>query len=207
MVVSGTGDMQLDVLVSRLKSRFGVDAELIRARVALPGEDPQEGGGPGPPQEADRRPRPVRRRVDPLRAQDEQEDMDLLPRRSSAAPCPKNFFPAVEKGLREAVTKGVLAGYPGGRPEGHPVRRLLSPGGLQRNGLQDRRAAGLQRAGCPTPYPTLLEPIGELKVTIPDSYHGRRHGRPEQAPGPGHGHEPRPTTAIRFWRPRSPWRR
>ena len=49
---------------------------------------------------------------------------------------PKNFFPAVEKGLREAcVNKGLLAGYPRGRPEGHPVRRLLSPRGLQRNGL------------------------------------------------------------------------
>ena len=48
---------------------------------------------------------------------------------------PKNFFPAVEKGLREAAQQGVLAGYPRGEPEGHPVRRVLPPRGLQRNGL------------------------------------------------------------------------
>ena len=66
MVLSGAGDMQMDVLVSRLKSRFGVEAELSARPGALSGEDPQEGGGAGPPQEADRRLRPVRRRVDPL---------------------------------------------------------------------------------------------------------------------------------------------
>ena len=65
MVVSGTGDMQMDVILSRLKSRFGVDAELSEPRVPYR-ERSQEGGGAGPPQEEDRRPRPVRRRVDAL---------------------------------------------------------------------------------------------------------------------------------------------
>ena len=48
---------------------------------------------------------------------------------------PKNFFPAVEKGLREACAHGALAGYPGGEPEGRAVRWLLPSGGLLRNRL------------------------------------------------------------------------
>ena len=51
---------------------------------------------------------------------------------------PRNFIPSVEKGLRENLVKGVLAGYPDGAHPGQAVRRILSPGGLLRNGLQDR---------------------------------------------------------------------
>ncbi len=67
MVLSGAGDMQLDVLVSKLKSRFGVEAELSPARVPYR-ETIRKTVEAGPPQEADRRLRPVRRRVGPLRA-------------------------------------------------------------------------------------------------------------------------------------------
>ena len=97
MVVSGTGDMQMDVLLSKLKNRFSVEAELSIPRVGLPGEDPQEGGGPGPLQEAVRRSRPVRRR--------RRSASSLASRKSWSSAeevlggaVPKNYFPAVEKG-------------------------------------------------------------------------------------------------------------
>ena len=67
VVLSGAGDMQLDVLVSRLKSRFGVEAELSPARVPYRETIKKKVEAHGR-QEADRRLRPVRRRVDPLRA-------------------------------------------------------------------------------------------------------------------------------------------
>ena len=66
VVLSGTGDMQLDVLVSSLKSRFNVEAELSPARVPYREKIRKTVSGPWPPQEADRRLRPVRRRVGPL---------------------------------------------------------------------------------------------------------------------------------------------
>ena len=107
VVLSGTGDIQ--------PGRAGVQTEIPLRRggragppPACPtGKIPQEGGGPGPAQEADRRPRPVRRRVDPLRAR--RAGGDGVLRGVVGGAVPKNYFPAVEKGLREAVVHGVLA--------------------------------------------------------------------------------------------------
>ena len=84
---------------------------------------------------------------------------------------PKNFIPSVEKGLRNCVGKGVLAGYPvvflkatlyfG---SSHPV---------DSSDMAFQTAAGIAyKEGLPTANPTLLEPIGELKVYIPDSNMG-----------------------------------
>ena len=109
---------------------------------SLPGEDPQDRLQAGPPQEADRRLRPVRRRVDPLRAQPRRggdgvcrgglrrlRTQELLPRRGEGPP----------GGLRPR-TAGRLSG---GQPEGRAVRWKLSPRGLLGNRLQDRRPTGL----------------------------------------------------------------
>ena len=60
-IVAGLSQMHVEVIVDRLKSRFGVEVDAQAAARALPGDDPQAGQGPRPPQEADGRPRPVRR--------------------------------------------------------------------------------------------------------------------------------------------------
>ena len=60
---------------------------------------------------------------------------------------PRNFIPAVEKGLRENINHGVLAGYPVVGLTAQAVRRLLPSRGLLGNGLQDRRAHRFQEAG------------------------------------------------------------
>ena len=84
---------------------------------------------------------------------------------------PKNFFPAVEKGLREAANKGVLAGYPLVGLKATLYDGSYHP--VDSNEMAFKTAAQLAyKEGIANANPTILEPIGELKVTIPDSYLG-----------------------------------
>ncbi|MCD8004217.1 MAG: elongation factor G [Oscillospiraceae bacterium] len=169
MVVTGTGDMQLDVLVSRLKSRFGVEAvlnaprvpyrEKIRKKVEVQGRHKKQSGGHG--QYGD-----VKIRFEP----GESEKLEFCEEVFGGA-VPKNFFPAVEKGLREAVLHGVLAGYPVVNLKATLFDGSYHP--VDSSELAFKTAAQLAyKAGLPEASPVLLEPIGELKVTVPDQYMG-----------------------------------
>ncbi|MCD7927507.1 MAG: elongation factor G [Oscillospiraceae bacterium] len=169
MVVTGTGDMQLDVLVSRLKNRFGVEAvlnvprvpyrEKIRKKVEVQGRHKKQSGGHG--QYGD-----VKIRFEP----GESEELEFCEEVFGGA-VPKNFFPAVEKGLREAVLHGVLAGYPVVYLKATLFDGSYHP--VDSSELAFKTAAQLAyKAGLPDASPVLLEPIGELKVTIPDQYMG-----------------------------------
>ena len=169
MVVSGTGDMQMDVILSRLKSRFGVDAELseprvayrekIRKKVEVQGRHKKQTGGHG--QFGD-----VWIRFEP----GEQDDLEFCEEVVGGA-VPKNYFPAVEKGLREAVAHGTLAGYPMVNLKATLYDGSYHP--VDSSEMAFKTAAQLAfKAGIPQASPVLLEPIGELKVTIPDSYLG-----------------------------------
>ena len=84
---------------------------------------------------------------------------------------PKNYFPAVEKGLREACVHGPLAGYPVVN-----LKAVLYDGSyhpVDSSEIAFKTAAQLAyKAAMPEANPVLMEPIGELKVTIPDSYMG-----------------------------------
>ena len=170
VVVSGAGDIQIDVLVSKLKSRFGVDAELdtprvayrekIRKQVRKQGRHKKQTGGSG--QFGD-----VHIVFEP---QDEQEDM-IFAEEVFGGSVPKNFFPAVEKGLREACVHGVLAGYPMVFLKATLVDGSYHP--VDSSEIAFKTAAQLAyKAALPEASPVLLEPIGELKVKIPDSYMG-----------------------------------
>ena len=170
VVVSGAGDIQIDVLVSKLKSRFGVEAELdtprvayrekIRKQVKKQGRHKKQTGGSG--QFGD-----VHIVFEP---QDEQEDM-IFAEEVFGGSVPKNFFPAVEKGLREACVHGVLAGYPMVFLKATLVDGSYHP--VDSSEIAFKTAAQLAyKAALPEASPVLLEPIGELKVTIPDSYMG-----------------------------------
>ena len=102
---------------------------------------------------------------------------------------PKNYFPAVEKGLRESCLHGVLAGYPVVFLKATLVDGSYHP--VDSSEIAFKLAANLAfKAALPEAKPVLMEPIGELKVTVPDNYRGRRDGRSEQAPRPRDGHEP-----------------
>ena len=170
VVVSGAGDIQIDVLVSKLKSRFGVEAELdtprvayrekIRKKVRKQGRHKKQTGGSG--QFGD-----VHIVFEP---QDESEDM-IFAEEVFGGSVPKNFFPAVEKGLREACQHGVLAGYPVVFLKATLVDGSYHP--VDSSEIAFKTATQLAyKAALPEASPVLLEPIGELKVTIPDSYMG-----------------------------------
>ncbi|MEA4947820.1 MAG: elongation factor G [Oscillospiraceae bacterium] len=166
-VLSGAGDIQLDVLCAKLKSRFGVEAELkparvpyrekIKAKVEAHGRHKKQTGGSG--QFGD-----VWVRFEP---QDEQDEM-IFAEEVFGGSVPKNFFPAVEKGLREAVNKGVLAGYPLVGLKATLYDGSYHP--VDSNEMAFKTAAQLAyKEGIPNAKPTILEPIGNLKVTIPDA--------------------------------------
>ena len=170
MVLSGSGDMQIDVLVSKLKSRFNVEAELkptrvpyrekIRKTVQKQGRHKKQTGGRG--QFGD-----VWIRFEP---QAEQDDM-IFAEEVFGGSVPKNFFPAVEKGLRESCQHGVLAGYPVVFLKATLVDGSYHP--VDSSEIAFKLAANLAfKAALPEAKPVLMEPIGELKVTIPDSYLG-----------------------------------
>ena len=167
MVLSGAGDIQLDVLCAKLKSRFGVESELkparvpyrekIKAKVEAHGRHKKQTGGSG--QFGD-----VWIRCEP---QEESEEM-IFAEEVFGGSVPKNFFPAVEKGLRDAVQKGVLAGYPLVNLKATLYDGSYHP--VDSNEMAFKTAAQLAyKDGIPRAKPTILEPIGLLKVTIPDA--------------------------------------
>ena len=118
---------------------------------------------------------------------------------------PKNYFPAVEKGLREACVHGPLAGYPVVN-----LKAVLYDGSyhpVDSSEIAFKTAAQLAyKAALPEANPCLMEPVGELKVTVPDSYMGdvmgdlnKRRGRVMGMDPAGNGEQ-----VITL---RSPWAR
>jgi len=170
MILSAAGDMQVDVLISKLKSRFNVEVDLLPVRVAYrekirssvskQGKYKKQTGGSG--QFGD-----VWVRFEP---QEESEEM-IFAEEVFGGAVPKNFFPAVEKGLREACVHGPLAGYPVVN-----LKTVLYDGSyhpVDSSEVAFKTAAQLAyKAAMPEAKPVLLEPIGELKVTVPNSYVG-----------------------------------
>ena len=170
MVLYAAGDIQVDVLVSKLKSRFNVEAELkaprvpyrekIRKTVQKQGRHKKQTGGSG--QFGD-----VWIRFEPNL---EEEEM-VFAEEVFGGSVPKNFFPAVEKGLREACVHGPLAGYPVVN-----LKAVLYDGSyhpVDSSEIAFKTAAQLAyKAAMPEANPVLLEPVGELQVTVPDSYMG-----------------------------------
>ena len=204
MLIHAAGDIQVDVLVSKLKSRFNVDTELsdakvpyrekIRKKVEKQGRHKKQTGGSG--QFGD-----VWIRFEP----NPDEEELVFAEEVFGGAVPKNFFPAVEKGLREAVIHGPLAGYPVVNLKATLYDGSYHP--VDSSEIAFKTAAQLSyKAAMPEASPVLLEPIGELHVTIPDSYMGdvmgditKRRGRVMGMNPDGEGN--------RCWTLRCPWPR
>ncbi len=169
LVISGVGDIHIDVLCSKLKNKFGVEVELSQARVPYRekirktyeahGRHKKQTGGHG--QFAD-----VKIRFEP---QDEQEDM-IFAEEVFGGSVPRNFFPAVEKGLRDCIQKGVLAGYPMVYLKATLYDGDFHP--VDSSEMAFKLAASLAYKELVNASPVLLEPIGRLKVKIPDANMG-----------------------------------
>ncbi len=168
-VLSGLGEQHLDVVVSKLKNKFGVDVDLvaprvpyretIRKKVKVQGRHKKQSGGHG--QFGD-----VWIEFEPC----DSEEL-VFEEKVFGGSVPKNFFPAVEKGLQESVKKGLLAGYPVVGVKATLVDGSYHP--VDSSEMAFKTAASLAfKAAFPQASPALLEPIGNLKVYVPDSYTG-----------------------------------
>ena len=187
MLLSGLGEQHLDVVVSKLRSKFGVEVELkqpkvayretIRKKVSVQGRHKKQTGGHG--QFGD-----VWIEFEPC----DSESMEFGERVVGGS-VPKGFFPAVEKGLRECIQKGPLAGYPV-----VGLRATLYDGSyhpVDSSEMAFKTAAALAyKAGMPKADPILLEPIGTLKVTVPDANMGDVMGEINKRRGRVLGMEP-----------------
>ena len=169
MTVFGLGEQHLDVIVAKIKAKYNVDAvlqapkiayrETIRKPVKIQGRHKKQSGGHG--QFGD-----VWIEFSPC-------DSDSLEFTESivGGAVPKGFFPAVEKGLRDAIQKGPLAGYPVVGLRANLYDGSYHP--VDSSEMSFKMAAmAAYKAGMPQAQPTLLEPIGSLAVTIPDANMG-----------------------------------
>ena len=185
--LSGLGEVQLDAIAARLKSKFGVEAvlsepriayrETIRKRVEVQGRHKKQTGGHG--QFGD-----VKIVFEP----GTEEGLEFAEAIFGGS-VPKNYFPAVEKGLQEAIGEGVLAGYPVVNLKATLVDGSYHP--VDSNELSFKLAARLAyRAGLPQADPVLLEPIDKLMVHIPDDFLGDVMGDLNKRRGRIHGIHP-----------------
>ncbi len=168
-VISGIGEQHLDVIVSKLKTKFGVAVDLIepkvpyretlRKKVKVQGRHKKQSGGHG--QFGD-----VWIEFEPGDTEDLIFETNIF-----GGAVPKDFFPAVEKGLRECIQKGVLAGYPVVNLKATLVDGSYHP--VDSSEMAFKVAASLAfKEGLNQAGPVLLEPYGKLVVTIPESYMG-----------------------------------
>ena len=183
LLLYGIGDQQLEVVVSKLLNRYKVEIELskpkfafretIRKKVEAQGKYKKQSGGHG--QYGD-----VKMSFEPS---GDLETPYIFEEQVFGGAVPRNYFPAVEKGIQECVLKGPLAAYPV-----VGIKAVLLDGSyhpVDSSELAFKMAATLAfKKAFMEANPVLLEPIASLKVTVPDKYTGdimgdlnRRRGR------------------------------
>ena len=168
MIISGQGETHIEILTKKLKARYGVDVvlsepkipyrETIRATAVAEGKHKKQTGGHGQYGHC-------KVRFEPCEAEFEFADEVV------GGAVPKQYIPAVEKGLRECMVKGVLAGYPV-----MGVRAVLFDGSyhdVDSSEMAFKAAAALAfREGLKNAKPALLEPVLKLKAAVPNDYLG-----------------------------------
>ncbi|MBR2646618.1 MAG: elongation factor G [Clostridia bacterium] len=168
MVIGGQGDIQIEMLAKKVKARYGVDMKLsepkiayretIRGNADAEGKHKKQSGGHGQYGHCKIRFSPC------------EEDF-IFEEEVVGGAVPKNYFPAVEKGLRECMAEGPLAGFPV-----TGVKAVLYDGSyhdVDSNELSFKMAAAIAfKEGLKNAKPVLLEPIYRLKIAIPADYLG-----------------------------------
>ena len=168
-VIYGLGDQHIDVIKNKLKTKYKVEVELtkpkvqyretIRSKVEAEGKHKKQSGGAGQYGH-------VKIEFEPC----DSEEM-VFEERVFGGAVPRQYFPAVEAGLRECMEKGVLAGY---KVVG--VKATLYDGSYHEVDSKEiafKMAAHLAyKAGMPKAKPVLLEPVVSVEVTVPDEYTG-----------------------------------
>ena len=168
LLIGGQGEKHLYIILCKIKNKFGVHAELqdvivsyretILGKAEVQGKHKKQSGGAG--QYGD-----VFIRFEP--SEKEFEFVDEI----KGGVVPRNYIPAVEKGLMEAKEKGVLAGYPVINFKATLYDGSYHP--VDSNDLSFKLAAILAfKLGMEKAKPVLLEPVVKMKITIPEEYMG-----------------------------------
>ncbi|MCI5970484.1 MAG: elongation factor G, partial [Oscillospiraceae bacterium] len=168
-IIAGTGEQHLNIITTKLQTKFGVSVDLaepkiayretIKKKVKVEGKHKKQSGGHGQYGH-------VWIEFEPC----DSEDL-VFEEKIFGGSVPKNFFPAVEKGLRDSVKCGVLAGYPVVN-----LKATLVDGSyhsVDSSEMAFKTAANLAyKAGLAQANPVLLEPVGRLKVKARNDYTG-----------------------------------
>ncbi|MCI0351261.1 MAG: elongation factor G [Acidobacteriales bacterium] len=169
-LIAGTGQQHIEVVVSKLKKRYHTEVNLkapkvpyretIRGRADVEGRHKKQTGGHG-------QYGVCKIKMEPLpRGQNFEFINDIF-----GGAIPKNFIPAVEKGIRDAAARGYLAGYPM-----VDFRVTLYDGSyhdVDSNDLSFQLAGRLAfKKAMEQAKPTLLEPIMKVEITVPDEFAG-----------------------------------
>nr|WP_300004389.1 elongation factor G [Tissierella sp.] len=168
LLIGGQGNMQLSVIQEKLKNTFGVDIilsspktpykETIKNSSDVQGKHKKQSGGAG--QYGD-----VHIKFEP------SPEGFIFEEKVFGGSVPRNFFPAVERGIKDSLDKGVLAGYPVVN-----IKATLHDGSyhpVDSNEMAFRIAASMAfKKGIEQAGPILLEPIMKIKIIIPDDYMG-----------------------------------
>ncbi len=168
-IIASLGEQHLDLIVSKLKNKFGTDMKLetpkiayretIKKSVKAQGRHKKQSGGHG--QFGD-----VWIEFEPC-----DSDELVFEEKIFGGAVPKNYFPAVEKGLKESTVKGVLAGYPMVGIKATLVDGSYHP--VDSSEMAFKTAASIAfKEGISNAGPVLLEPIGTLNVLAPDDVLG-----------------------------------
>jgi len=169
-VIGGLGEQHLDVAISKMKSKFGAEVELsepiiayretIRKKVVnIEGKHKKQSGGAG------------QFGVVIMEFEPHEGDELIFEERVFGGSVPRQFFPAVEKGIRESVEHGVIAGYPVVR-----LKATLTDG--KYHPVDSKEIAFVQaarlafKAGMKDASPCLLEPISTVKILVGDENTG-----------------------------------
>jgi len=168
-LINGQGEQHIDILVNKLKAKYGVDVKLvvptvpyretIRSKAKVEGKHKKQSGGHGQYGH-------VWIEFEPGVTEEMTFEEQVF-----GGSVPKNYFPAVEKGLRDACSHGVLAGYPVVNLKATLLDGSYHP--VDSSEMAFKTAAQLAyREGLKQANPVILEPIGYLKVYIPESIMG-----------------------------------
>ncbi|SCZ81980.1 elongation factor G [Acidaminobacter hydrogenoformans] len=168
LLIGGQGNMQLGIIVNKLKNTFGVDVnmidqkipyrETIKGNVTVQGRHKKQTGGAG--QFGDVH----------IKFEHSTEPF-IFEEKIFGGSVPKQYVPAVEKGLREAMEKGILAGYPVVNVKATLIDGSYHP--VDSNEMAFKMAAHIAfKKGMESAQPILLEPIMRVTIFVPDEYMG-----------------------------------
>lgn len=168
LLIGGQGNMQLTVIVEKLKENFGVEVTLTNPKIAfretikgtasVQARHKKQSGGAG--QYGD-----VHIKFEP------SEEEFVFEEEVFGGAVPRNYFPAVEKGIRESLESGVLAGFPVVNLKATLFDGSYHP--VDSNEMAFKIAASMAfKKGMEQAKPILLEPIVAVEITVPENYMG-----------------------------------